>query len=181
VKFLQTAGAGLLPLGLLLVVGCASAGLSAGRTLDDASIRAQVIARLTANARVNPFEVDVQVSEGVVHLAGVVDDGGTRKAADAEAHAVPGVRGVIDDLKIGDASAGRMLDDAAVTARVKAKLTASAELNPFVVEVSTAQGVVSLMGRVRTPADRDEAERIARATSGVTGVRNLLAVGPPPP
>jgi len=69
-----------------------------------------------------------------------------------------------------------VLDDATITARVSAKLAASAELNPFDLEVGTAEGVVSLSGRVETERQSAEAERIARETSGVRAVRNLLEV-----
>jgi osmotically-inducible protein OsmY len=69
-----------------------------------------------------------------------------------------------------------VLDDATITARVSAKLAANAELNPFDLVVSTAQGVVSLSGRVETARQRSEAERIASETSGVRAVRNLVEV-----
>jgi osmotically-inducible protein OsmY len=145
--------------------------------IDDAAIKTEVLARLSSNGRTNPFRLDVQVSEGVVHLAGTVDDAEERRLAEHEARSVQGVRQVINDIKIGDVSGGRMLDDGAITARVKAKLAASAEINPFNVDVATAQGVVSLVGRVKTERQKEEAERIAGETEGVRGVRNLLKVG----
>ena len=145
--------------------------------IDDAAIKTQVLAKLSTNGRTNPFRLDVQVSEGVVHLAGTVDDAEERRIAENEAKSVDGVVRVINDIKIGDVTGGQMIDDGTITAKVKAKLAASAEINPFNVDVATAQGVVSLMGRVKTEAQKAEAERIARATEGVRGVRNLLEVG----
>jgi hypothetical protein len=69
-----------------------------------------------------------------------------------------------------------VLDDVTITARVSAKLAANAELNPFDLVVATAEGVVSLRGRVETERQKAEAERIARETSGVRAVRNLVEV-----
>src|SRR6185503_14676316 len=145
--------------------------------IDDAAIKTQVLARLSSNGRTNPFRLDVQVSEGVVHLAGSVDDAEERQLAEQEAKSVDGVVRVVNDIKVGDVSGGQMVDDGTITAKVKAKLAASAEINPFNVDVATSGGVVSLVGRVKTAEQKAEAERIARATEGVRGVRNLLEVG----
>ena len=145
--------------------------------VDDAAIKTQVLAKLSTNGRTNPFRLDVQVSEGVVHLAGSVDNAEERRLAEQEARSVEGVVRVVNNIQVGDVSGGRMLDDGAITAKVKAKLAASAEINPFNVDVATAQGVVSLIGRVETAEQKAEAERIARETEGVRGVRNLLEVG----
>lgn len=145
--------------------------------VDDAVIKTEVLAKISTNGRTNPFKIDVQVSEGVVHLAGTVDDAEVKALAEQQARSVEGVRQVINDLRVGDVTGGQMLDDGTITARVKAKIAASAEMNPFNVDVATANGIVSLMGRVKTEGQKAEAERIARGTQGVRGVRNLLEVG----
>lgn len=170
---LRRAGA---PLTLLLLVGCASGRPAPPR--DDATLRVEVLARLAASDRVSPFVVDVLVTQGTARLGGVVDEEATRRVAETEARAVPGVRGVVDELRVAEAPGGAVPDDAALAATVRAKLTASPQLEPFAIEVASAKRVVSLSGRVIGPADRVEAERITRATAGVIGVRNLLQVGP---
>jgi hyperosmotically inducible protein len=84
---------------------------------------------------------------------------------------------VINDIEIGDRSMGEQLDDATITTKIKAKLTADPDINPFNVNVDSEDGMVTLTGRV---ADRERkmlAERLARETKGVRGVRNLLEVG----
>jgi len=145
--------------------------------IDDATIKTEILANLSTNGETNPFRLDVQVSEGVVHLAGTVDSDHERQLAEKEARRVDGVRQVINDIDVGDTTGGQMADDGTITAKVKAKLAASAEINPFNVDVATSQGIVSLVGRVKTEAQKAEAERIARETDGVRGVRNLLEVG----
>ena len=163
-------------LALLLAAACSSTK-PVSMQIDDAAIKTQVLARLATNGRTNPFRLDVQVSEGVVHLAGTVDNDHERRLAEREARSVDGVRQVVNDIRIGDPTGGQMADDGAITAKVKAKLAASAEINPFNVDVATSQGIVSLVGRVKTEEQKAEAERIARETDGVRGVRNLLKVG----
>jgi osmotically-inducible protein OsmY len=162
---------------VLLCFAACSSTKPVSMQIDDAAIKTQILAKLSTNGKTNPFEIDVQVSEGVVHLAGMVDNREERALAEHEARSVDGVRRVINDLRLGDQTAGQALDDGTITAKVKAKLAASAEINPFNVDVATAQGVVSLMGRVKTERQKEEAGRIARETEGVRSVRNLLQVG----
>lgn len=67
--------------------------------------------------------------------------------------------------------------DAEITARIKSKLTADPEVNPFTIDVDTVNGRVTLNGVVRTEGQREEAEKHARNTEGVLEVENLLEVG----
>ena len=74
-------------------------------------------------------------------------------------------------------TAGTQLDDAAITAKVKAKLAADGDINPFNIDVDTNEGVVTLQGRVSKEEARTKAERHARETEGVRRVINLVKVG----
>lgn len=75
-----------------------------------------------------------------------------------------------------DRTVGGRVDDATITAAVKAKLTADQPRNLVKVDVDTRDGVVHLQGKVPTARDRDEAERLARRTKGVREVMNDLRV-----
>jgi hyperosmotically inducible protein len=81
---------------------------------------------------------------------------------------------------LADAQSGRTIteriDDAAITAEVKARLVAERPANLTSVDVDTRQGVVRLHGTVPTPADKATAERIARGAHGVESVYNDLVV-----
>lgn len=155
-------------------VACASTQ-SAGTQLDDSAIKADVVARIAADPDVNPFEISVDVSEGVVYLRGLVDERSDVAEAARVAGRAHGVKRVVNYLRYGDQSAGERLDDATITARVKAKL--STEMNPFNVDISTVDGVVYLVGRVASEQDKRRAEELARTVDGVRGVRNDLRVG----
>jgi osmotically-inducible protein OsmY len=72
---------------------------------------------------------------------------------------------------------GTQVDDAAITAAVKAKLAADGDINPFNIDVDTNEGVVTLQGRVEKEAARSKAEELARETDGVKRVVNLVKVG----
>jgi hyperosmotically inducible protein len=73
-------------------------------------------------------------------------------------------------------SASQIADDAALTAAVKARLIASSEVRALGVNVDTYEAVVILKGEVDSRDQRSAAERLARATRGVKGVRNELTV-----
>jgi hypothetical protein len=75
-----------------------------------------------------------------------------------------------------DRTLGEKVDDATLTARVKAKLVAERPGNLVSVNVDTLEGVVRLQGTVPTAEDKLAAERIARQTEGVKSVTNELAV-----
>ena len=72
---------------------------------------------------------------------------------------------------------GTQVDDAAITAAVKAKLAADGDINPFNIDVDTNEGVVTLQGRVEKEEARTKAEQHARQTDGVRRVINLIKVG----
>ena len=72
---------------------------------------------------------------------------------------------------------GTQVDDAAITAKVKAKLAADGDINPFNIDVDSNEGVVTLQGRVAKEEARTKAEQLARDTDGVTRVINLIKVG----
>lgn len=74
-------------------------------------------------------------------------------------------------------SASTQMSDSSITTSIKSKLIASSAVKGRDVDVNTEEGVVYLMGRVGSSAERAEAERIARTVEGVREVKNDLKVG----
>lgn len=75
-----------------------------------------------------------------------------------------------------EAEIGPVLDDAAITARVKTRLMRDPEINSFHIDVDTVDGRVALNGKVSSAEQRTEAEKLARGTQGVRQVVNLIQV-----
>ena len=71
-------------------------------------------------------------------------------------------------------SAGNVVDDSAVTTKVKAKLLADNILSIFTISVKTFKGEVTLRGAVRTSEQIQRATDIARSVTGVNRVNNLI-------
>ncbi|HET8947198.1 MAG TPA: BON domain-containing protein [Candidatus Polarisedimenticolia bacterium] len=66
--------------------------------------------------------------------------------------------------------------DATVTGAVKTKLAADTQVKASEIQVATAAGVVTLTGNVDSEAAKDTAIRIARETSGVRDVKDMISV-----
>lgn len=80
--------------------------------------------------------------------------------------------------KLGEQSgkAGEALDDAAITAKVKAAILAEPGLRVLQINVDTTKGVTMLSGSVDSQQSSDRAKEIAGAVAGVKGVENQLVV-----
>ena len=73
-------------------------------------------------------------------------------------------------------TAGRNIDDAAITASVKSTLVADKAANLTRIDVDTDNGVVSLNGVVDSAQQKGRAEELTRRVDGVRGVNNNLQI-----
>jgi hypothetical protein len=72
----------------------------------------------------------------------------------------------------------RQVDDAMLTARIKARMTADGRISPSRVDVDTLNGDVTLSGETPTQEEKDAAEEVARKVEGVRSVSNRIIVNP---
>lgn len=161
---------------LLLAVTACSSTRPVGDQVSDSTITAKITSKLAADPEVNPFRIDVDTNDGRVTLRGSVEKEFSRTEAEKHARGTKGVVSVDNRIEVVAPGEGRTFSDASITARVKTKLTADPELNPFNIDVDTRDGRVTLTGRVRSTAARAEAEKLAKATQGVKSVENELEV-----
>lgn len=170
-----------LMLAAVLTSACAASGTqrSSGEFVDDQTITARVKAALIEDESTKARQIDVNVNRGIVELAGNVDSQAAKGRAAQLAQGIEGVRDVRNNLLVvasGSRSAGTVIDDAAVTARVKAALTANDVTKARQINVETRGGVVQLHGFVDSAREANEAVREASAVPGVNEVRNDLEV-----
>ena len=81
-----------------------------------------------------------------------------------------------DAMERGAEQAGKALDDATVTAKVKTALVAEPNLKSTTINVDTMGGVVTLKGTAESQEIRQKAEQVATSVEGVRSVRNELIV-----
>jgi hyperosmotically inducible protein len=146
------------------------------RQADDALITSKIEAKLAADPQTNNFEIDVDTLNGRVRLRGLVETEQERSEAERLARATDGVRGVDNEIQIGDLSLGQNASDAWILTKVKSKLSADPQVNPFNIDVDVTDGRVTLSGVVTSKGQSEEAERLAKATQGVTAVDNQIRV-----
>jgi osmotically-inducible protein OsmY len=68
------------------------------------------------------------------------------------------------------------VDDAVITAKVKAAVLEDASLKSAEINVETYKGIVQLSGFVRSRADINRAVQVARGVKGVASVKNDMIV-----
>jgi hyperosmotically inducible periplasmic protein len=125
-----------------------------------------------------------RATEGVADVVDNITVAGGSAAMPGEGGApAPGGEG---DAAIGgnapnpepDRPVGQVMDDAAITAAVKAKLLADPTVGGLKIDVDTREGIVYLTGdHMKSQNEIDTAVRLAKETSGVKSVENKLVVG----
>jgi hyperosmotically inducible protein len=175
----------------LLIVACSSTPTqrSAGETVDDATLTGKVKAALVDNDLVKAGEVNVDSYRGVVQLNGFVGTQAEKSAASKAAQSVKGVKEVRNNLEVksvamanadADRSAGQVVDDATITAKVKTDLIADPTTKAHQINVDTNSGIVELGGFVDSQEAKDRAGEVARSVKGVKDVKNDLQLKPKP-
>jgi osmotically-inducible protein OsmY len=157
----------------------------------DAWLTGKIEAAFVLNAHLNPFAIDTDVDNGVVHLTGTVRDDIDRDLAGEVAKGLDGVVEVKNDIKLDRASAektmaerqsaetrdfGSWVDDATTTAMVKSKLIGNSNIAAGKINVDTRDDIVTLSGRVASSKEKELAEQLAANVSDVEDVKNNLVV-----
>jgi osmotically-inducible protein OsmY len=146
-------------------------------TRADQQIQADVLAELRWEPRVQQNEIGVAVKNGVVTLTGLVDSYTKRWAAEDAAHRVRGVKAVANDIEVRLSPDERKTDADLATAVVRA-MEWDASIPVDKVDVTVSKGWVTLKGEVEWQYQKDDAERVVRRLTGVTGITNLITVKP---
>jgi len=86
--------------------------------------------------------------------------------------------GAVIGEKVGEAAnqAQRIASNAALTAKIKSKMTLDDTIEAADINVDSSAGVVTLRGSVSSLAEHERALQLARETDGVTSVVDQLVV-----
>lgn len=149
-------------------------------SVDSQAAKDQAVALARGTEGVADVVDNITVSGGAAAMPGDAPAYGSEGATGAPA---PGGEG---DAAMGgnapnpepDRPAGTVMDDASITAAVKAKLLADPTVGGLKIDVDTRNGVVWLTGdHMNSQAEIDQAIKLARETSGVKSVENKMVVG----
>lgn len=151
---------------------------SVGEYTDDKILVGKVKSALISDETADADEINVEVYKGVVQLNGFVDSEQEKAQAAKVAGAVEGVKDVKNNLAIKQSkhTAGEVMDDSTLTAKVKSALIDDPSTKAGDIKVETRQGVVQLSGFVSSQAAKDAATKVAQSVSGVKSVQNGLTI-----
>jgi len=164
----------------LAMVACASTRTtkSAGEQIDDTVTTASVKSALIADPVTKAHQIDVEVFKGTVQLNGFVDSAASKTRATEVAKNTKGVTAVRNNLtvKTTERSGEAVVDDGAITTKVKSALAGDPRTKAHQINVETRDGAVQLSGFVDTSEAKSTAEELARAVDNVKSVDNELDV-----
>jgi len=137
--------------------------------VDDEGIELRATNRVSERFG-DKVHVNITSYNRTVLVTGEVPNAATRGEIEKLIQAVPGVRGMTNELQVIDAtSLTTRATDTTITGKVKARLFDSGKLNALHVKVITENGIVYLLGIV-TEAEANAAAEVARTTGGVRKV-----------
>jgi osmotically-inducible protein OsmY len=140
----------------LLLVACGQ---------PDPAIQTAVDAQLAADTVTAPVSIDISVNRGVVRLSGDVESRDQQRRAVEHARAVPGVKNVIDEMR---------LSDTAIVAAIKRALAADPLVGKIPIDVDSSAGNIRLRSDQTGKDDRTRAVEVASKIDGVTHVEDLM-------
>ncbi|MDG4718533.1 MULTISPECIES: BON domain-containing protein [Thalassospira] len=170
---------------LLSLSGCASFVIGAGATagvaamqergiggaVNDTAITAEIWQKFLAQDEKLFLDVEIEVVEGEVLLAGRVPSVADQLEAVRLTWQVGGVRSVINEIDVGS---GKSLMDSAgdliITTRIKAALMFDGDIYAINYSIETVDGTVHLMGIAQNERERERVISHARETSYVKRV-----------
>ena len=151
----------------------------------DARRETQILTSFNMNPHLHAFDLTVVVDGSKVVLGGTVDEGVCKDLAGEIAKGANGIthldNHIIVDAKYvrpahatASAQAEQAMADSWITAKVKASLMLTDNVDRFEIMVTTINGVVSLSGVVDTTAARELAVQV---TQDIRGVKKVEADG----
>jgi osmotically-inducible protein OsmY len=142
------------------------------RPPSDGDITRAVSQQLSKDPGVDESAIHVTTTKGVVHLTGTVGDLLSKERAARIAENIRGVRSVSD--RVGVELKPRK--DAQIRNELRNMLLYNGTTDSFEIDTGVEEGRVTLKGKVDSWAEKQLAERVAKAVRGVKQVDNQLEV-----
>jgi len=140
----------------------------------DTDIAQAVKNALRWNSAVEADEIEVKVDNGWVYLTGKADWLFQKESARRSVENLRGVMGVSNNITLK----ARPIDTNAIKGKIAAAFHRSATIDSGAIKLDVSDSSITLRGKVRSWAEKKEAEKIAWASPGVTTVENKIEIDP---
>ncbi|MGH9769880.1 MAG: BON domain-containing protein [Blastocatellia bacterium] len=180
---------------LAILVALAGSGCE-GRNVADSTITTNVKSKMAVEPETSAFSINVETNGGVVTLTGAVPTQAEKTHAEQIARNTEGVTRVINNIVVdpnsiggtnagekaggsvksieeGAKDAGIAAEDLTILSKIKARYISEGIIGA---NIDVKNGIVVLKGEVENSLVKARAESIARATSGVKSVKNMIVV-----
>lgn len=149
---------------------------------SDTWISRKVRLALLFHRNVSVTQTGVSVKDGIVTLSGEATSQAQKELTTAYAKDIDDVKGVNNEMtiaatpEVAEQTLGEKIDDASVTAQVKAALVSHRSTSSIKTKVETRDGVVTLTGIAKNAAEKSLVEKLAGDIRGVTSVNNKMTI-----
>ena len=152
---------------------------------SDTWIGMKVKSTLLFHRNVSAGKTTVEVKDGVVTLTGEASSIAQKELATEYAKDIDNVKEVRNNMTVARTPAkeeqtiGEKIDDASITAQVKAALLSHRSTSALKTKVATTDGVVTISGIAKNDAEKSLVTKLATDIRGVNSVINTMTIAAP--
>lgn len=149
---------------------------------SDGWLSTKVKTTLLFHRNVSASGTDVYVKDGIVSLRGEASSLAQKELTAEYARDVEGVKEVKNEMTIAakpartDDTIGEKIDDASITAQVKASLLSHRSTSALKTKVKTSEGVVTVSGIAKNAAEKTLVTKLVSDINGVVSVVNNMTI-----
>ena len=149
---------------------------------SDTWIALKVKTALLFHRNVRATKTDVNVKDGIVTLSGEASSMAQKELTTEYAKDIDNVKEVKNEMTVAknpakpDETIGEKIDDASITAQVKASLLSHHSTSALKTKVQTTDGVVTLSGIAKNAAEKSLVTKLATDIDGVSSVVNNMTI-----
>ena len=149
---------------------------------SDAWFHDKVKATLLFHRSVSARATDVDVKDGIVTLRGNAVSQAQKDLTGEYSKDVEGVKDVINEMAVTPApekkslTTGEKIDDVSVAALVRMALLLHHSTSGLYTKIGIRRGVVTVEGRAKNAAEKDQVTKVIKDINGVKRVKNLMTI-----
>ena len=150
---------------------------------SDAWLALKVRTALIYHRNVDAAATEVAARDGIVTLTGTAASQAQKELTGEVVRSLEGVKAVLNNLEVVGKPPRKTLaekiDDASITAQVKASLLFHRSTSMLATKVKTDRGVVRIQGKAKNAAEKDLVTHLVAGLKGVKRVENRMVVESP--